>query len=335
MIPGLEFWAEQYLDVLDFDDRTSTELYAVCPYCGKGKNHFAINLDKGEYHCFRCKAGGTVPYLMVSVDPGFHLPRKVASDEAMAIAKSYLSAYIKDICIDDLSNYYEDVHTSPVNADIDRMELKGVVPFDSDDLLAKEGRLYWYSRGLSRELAIERSICFGVDGALEGRVVIPCVDIQGEVKSYTARTFIGDDLRYLTAKRSDGWDPIKKYVYGLDRVVEHESTQAHIVLVEGVFDAFSLWNHYYACALFGKSASKEQALKILSQYPSRITILLDPRSRKETKEQAPDPEEVAKYFVNLIPEVRIAVLEEGDPGDNREGALEAIEHGEDYFSLRT
>lgn len=333
MIPGLEFWAEQYLDVLDIDSRESTELYAVCPYCGKCKNHFAINLEKGEYHCFRCNAGGSIPFLMVSVDPGFHLPRKTDSEEAMAIAKSYLSAYIKDICIDDLSDYYEDVGSSPVNADLDEIELNGVVPFDSDDLLAKEGRLYWYSRGLSRELAIERGICFGVDGALEGRVVIPCTDIHGDIKSYTARTFIGDDLRYLSAKRSDGWDSIKKYVYGLDRVVNQESTQAHIVLVEGVFDAFSLWEHYYTCALFGKSATKEQALKVLSRYPSKITILLDPKSEKETRDQAPNPEDVAKYFINLVPEVRIAVLEEGDPGDNREGAIKAIEKAEDYFSL--
>ena len=328
MIPGLELWAEQHLDVLGVDDRDMSELYAVCPFCGKGKKHFAISLTKGKYHCFRCGKGGTVPFLMAKLDPEFSIPRGMESDEAMYLANSYLSSYMDDVSLDEFSDYYDEVGRQPVNREYKKVQLNGVVSFDSDDPLAKEGRMYWYSRGLSRELALDRNICIGVDGKLEGRIVIP-VYVEGEMKSYTARTFIGSDLRYFTGKKKDGWAPINQYVYGLDRVEQ----QDHVVLVEGVFDAFSLWEHFPVCALFGKSATKSQAVRILSKYPSSVTVLLDPKSDKESQEQAPNPYNVANYFVNLVPEVRIAYLEEGDPGNNRKGAIEAVTEAKDFFEI--
>lgn len=90
-------------------------------------------------------------------------------------------------------------------------------------------------RGVPAEQVDRWGLGYAFAGKLAGRVVLPVRDAAGRVLSYSARTFVGDRLKWRSADRSDRPDPAA--VFG----EQHwpASGRTSVVVVEAALDALA------------------------------------------------------------------------------------------------
>jgi DNA primase len=120
-------------------------------------------------------------------------------------------------------------------------------------------RRYVQSRGITDEQIERWGIGYAVDGRLGGRVVFPIADERGILRSYTARTFIDSDLRYLTPKTGEGANA--DAIFG----AQHWRLRRNVVAVtEGAIDALACERAGVECvaALGGSRRSPDQFLAL-------------------------------------------------------------------------
>lgn len=67
-------------------------------------------------------------------------------------------------------------------------------------------RYYAVGRGIEEPQVARWRLLFAASGRLAGRVVFPFRDQAGRLKSYSARSFTGSDLRFLTPHADEGSD---------------------------------------------------------------------------------------------------------------------------------
>lgn len=144
----------------------------------------------------------------------------------------------------------------------------------------------------------------------KSRVLFPYFDRQGNLIYWNSRRYsdrLGEGPKYLTA-------PGKHPLYWL----EHERSD-HLVVVEGVLDAISVWQAgFSAVALGGKSLPRYLVKSLLTgaaEY-DMIDVMLDPdaldaalRLRSQVFDRA---------------DVRVVPLKDMDPGDMDPGQIKEI-----------
>jgi DNA primase len=97
-------------------------------------------------------------------------------------------------------------------------------------------RAYAESRGI-RSWQVDRwGIGYSLGGRLDGRVVIPIRDAEGRPRSYTARAYAGQQVRYLTPREEEGADP--GCLFGEERAGEYPG--AGVVVCEGALNALAV-----------------------------------------------------------------------------------------------
>lgn len=94
---------------------------------------------------------------------------------------------------------------------------------------------YLEDRGVSGEQVDRWGLGYAFTGKLAGRVVLPARDASGIPRSHSARTFVGDRLKWRSADRLDGPDP--DVLFG----EQHwpASGRGSVVLVEATLDALA------------------------------------------------------------------------------------------------
>lgn len=341
MIAGLELWANTYLDVLGkTKNAKGTQIHAVCPFCGKGEKHFAINIDTGAYQCFAgaCGERGYVTYLVPFLDENVPSLGGKTFLQRRRIVFKYLESFTEDLPLEELRKIYREERKE--TAALKKVkDLRDCFPglyrlrsFIEEGELVKsapeaveEGHFYLETRHIPTALMQQIDPYVGTEGPLEDRVVFPVKDSEGYVATFVGRSFVGHPLRYYNGKTAEGWTPTSQLVYGLNRVEPKSS----IVLVEGIFDALAIWG-LTAVALFGKLLSTTQAELILSKEPNEVVVLLDPPSIKDR----PDPIELACGFVGLVNKVRIGMMPEGlDPSEAPDEAKKIIKAAPDFYEV--
>jgi DNA primase len=152
-------------------------------------------------------------------------------------------------------------------------------------------------------------------GTQKGRIAIPIHDERGQLVAYVGRR--------IKNSKKDQTDPARpKYkfpkgfkkhfvLYNLHQAKEEVIRTGHIILVEGFFDVFRLYEAGYlnAVALMGTSMSPEQEALVLSSA-SRATIFFDgDDAGRDCAEEC---------LWRLVPGifVRIVELNEGEEPDN-------------------
>lgn len=146
----------------------------------------------GNYHCFSCKAKGTIYQLVAharecdlreahdfveQAGRGFEPPR----------ARARVVARAPDVMRGGFA-YPDEIVT---------------LPLEEWDTLP---RRYAIDRGLTAEEVELHGIGFAVDGPLAGRIVFPFRDSAGRVVSYSARTFVDEEPKYKTPSEEDRAD---------------------------------------------------------------------------------------------------------------------------------
>ena len=338
MIVGLQEWVETQFDVTS-ERQTSRgfQVFAVCPFCGKTKDHFAVNIETGVYACYVCgdghksgKNAGSYVNLVLEFESSLSGPSVVGlSPGQYYYAKKkkvdrFLKSHISDISISDLERLYASKEPKvegefkTTTSLLDAVE--GTKSLDEPKGFSEIARYYLKTRGISLEQAREIGMVVGDSGRYLGYLLIPVWE-AGKIRSFVARSMVAGKLRYTGPSLQENWTPKSQLLFGIDRVKQGKPC----ILVEGMFDALALWD-LTTVGLLGKIISTDQTAKLIHAKPSRITVLLDAGFDREAWE-------VASHFVGFIPEIRIAKMdEEGiDPSDSPSKAAQAIINSRSLF----
>ena len=104
----------------------------------------------------------------------------------------------------------------------------------------------------------------GPVGRYKFRIFIP-IKFQGFTVSFTCRSYVGSDVRYLSCPSAEEKIPHKQILYGIDEVPNRN----RIVVVEGCTDVWRLGPG--AVATFGTKVTQSQ-LKLLSAFKKIVLI---------------------------------------------------------------
>jgi hypothetical protein len=106
-------------------------------------------------------------------------------------------------------------------------------------------------------------------GSMEGRIVIPIHNDDGILVAYAGRSLDQSERRYMFPARFR-----KSHVlFNLHRAVRHGKA---VIVVEGFFDCFNVYQAGFPCAvaLMGCSLSQRQEV-LLQKHFQQVTLMLD------------------------------------------------------------
>lgn len=262
-------------DIVELIGRTVTlkrqgrSWLGLCPFHADKRPSFHVVPDKGIYNCFACGEGGDVfKFLMKTRGLGFgEAVRELAGPAGVTIEERQLST--------------EERQRLSARADLYDVVDAASKWFERTLLVATEGapgRAYLEKRGITLETARKYRLGFAPDGwdhlvnyfgreripvqlggraglfkrsertggtydTFRNRLIFPITDDRGRVVAFGGRLLPGEDdagPKYLNSPESEIYEK-SKTLYGLSYARTAVQRHDRVLLVEGYFDAVSLW----------------------------------------------------------------------------------------------
>lgn len=237
------------------------QYHAICPHPDHqdSKPSWAIKatVDKHPHACWACEYKGNIFDLVVE-------RLKLRGPRRYAEAEEWLRGRSRSIVARELSFRIEDP-TARVCAFPEGVCFGPLAQWPS---MARRGV---EERGITAAQVTSWNIGYAMLGRLAGRIVFPAYDERGDLLTYTARTFVGDEVRYLSGdERADG--ARTDAVFGEDRW----QNDAPVVLGEGAIKVLAVERaapQVHVAAIFG---SKPSALHVwkLARF-DRVVVMTD------------------------------------------------------------
>lgn len=176
----------------------------------------------GTFHCFSCKEGGAL-WRVAEKLRGFS--EEKAREFVRELGKGFRPERVRAKVVD----------RSAIARRVFRLP-RGII-FDPLDRWVSDARVYAASRGIDQAAVDEYGIGYALDGGhLQGRIVFPAFDARRRPVSYSARTFVGDEKKYVTP--ADEERPDKDAIFGL-HLWRPVGERTVLTLTEGAIDAYS------------------------------------------------------------------------------------------------
>jgi len=274
--------------------RNEDELVGFCPIRDEkhyNKNAFCVNSSKNNWHCFSCGAGGNVLDFVCSMEDidirqaGLLIQKwfGIVSEQKRQLAKERKKVR------------KEKKETKP--------EQEIVNPPLTFELKALDRKHpYLKERGLKKETIKEFGLGYCKRGLMKGRIVIPIHNEKGELVAYAGR-YPGDppegEPKYKLPQK------FKKHlvVFNLNRVKDIAKDE-ELIVVEGFFDVFNLWQAGYknAIALMGTSMSDEQEKLIVEAVGEngKVALIFDSDEAGRSGSQDALTRLVSHAYVKLV-----------------------------------
>jgi len=268
-------------DVLDHYEllkglkRKKDELVGFCPIHDEkryNKNSFSVNTSKNNWHCFSCGAGGNVLDFVSSMEnvnirqAGLLIQKwfGIVSEEDKKLSKEK-----RKVKKDERAKKKEK-ETEPeevVNPPL-TFKLKSL---DFEHPYLKE-------RGLKKETIKEFGLGYCQRGLMKERIAIPVHNEKGELVAYAGR-YPGNPPEGEPKYKFPSKFKKSLVVFNLNRAKELAKKKG-LILVEGFFDVFNLWQAGFkdVVALMGTSISDEQEKLIVEAIGKngKLTLMFDP-----------------------------------------------------------
>jgi DNA primase len=271
----------------------------LCPFHSEKTPSFTVNDDKGIFHCFSCKVGGSVFNFLMQYD---HLsfpeavervgkrygitvertgknrkPEEEDEREALYRLNEYAAA-----------NY----HRVLFNNDLGRKALDYIKKRGIEESTARRfmiGFAPHYGSGLleiikKEKLSLKNAIRLGLIGHREGnhfhekffaRVMFPIINAGGKVIGFGGRVLDQGLPKYLNSSDTPLFHK-GSTLYGLFQAKEGIRKRDCVVIVEGYLDVIALHQHGidYAVATLGTALTVEH-VRALSRYTKNVVAFFD------------------------------------------------------------
>lgn len=261
-----------------------------------------INLDWGNYKCYRCEEQGTINKLMKI----FNL-----YDLFLDLVSSLnnISLYNLKTLIRNEKTKVEDLTAPDINSNQDLIVKEFVrehnlKPIDT----IKEARDYALSRVYNNVNEIDNYMT-------DDKYIYAPIIMDDLIVAYMGRLYIKNKKfgRYnMKTIRRD-----KPLIGFYDDVINNMATNS-IYLTEGYFDSFAInyaMSNYVSMCMFGKNKGKSIADFIAGKFPSNTKIYITFDSKKKDNEIYNANRLLGQHLIKYFPNVNIIELSNEDPSD--------------------
>ena len=272
----------------------------LCPFHQEKTPSFTVNREKQIFYCFGCGQGGNVITLLMKIanksfpeavkqlaeKTGVVLPVRMFGREDGE--KTSLRDEIIQLNLRAAQQFVRNLSSGAGQVARDYLQKRSVT-----DETVKQFRLgyvpdtwrsltdYMEASGLSLALADQAGLVVaGKEGRFydrfRGRLIFPIENIFGEVIAFGGRILGEGEPKYLNSPESPVYTKGKN-LYGLFRAREAIRQSGFCLIVEGYFDAISLWNAGVrnVVATLGTALTRDH-LELLRRYTQDVVALFDP-----------------------------------------------------------
>lgn len=272
----------------------------LCPFHQEKTPSFTVNREKQIFYCFGCGEGGNVITLLMKIanksfpeavkqlaeKTGVVLPVRMFGREGGE--KDSLRDEIIQLNLRAAQQFARNLSSPAGQVARDYLQKRSVT-----DETVKQFRLgyvpdtwrsltdYMEASGLSLQLAEQAGLVVaGKEGRFydrfRGRLIFPIENIFGEIIAFGGRILGEGEPKYLNSPESPVYTKGKN-LYGLVRAREAIRQSGFCLIVEGYFDAISLWNAGVrnVVATLGTALTRDH-LELLRRYTQDVVALFDP-----------------------------------------------------------
>jgi DNA primase len=218
-----------------------------CPFCHHHKKKLQVNLDTQYWHCWVCDSKGrSIESLLRKLHVDKHQLSKIV--HVYGEYKPSTSETNEEVVNLILPKEFKPLHIKP----------KSINP-------AYNNAIYYLNqRNIKMDDILKYNIGYCEDGLYGGRIIIPSYNEDGNLNYFVARSFYEDEpYKYKNP-------PVSRDVIVFDNQINWDEP---IVLVEGVFDSFSVKRN--VIPILGKFIPRSLKKKIFEKGVKEITIVLD------------------------------------------------------------
>lgn len=284
--------------------KKGANLWGLCPFHSEKTPSFSVSQEKQIYHCFGCgKGGGVISFLMeienlpfvdavrlLAQRAGMEVPDASADDESRKKRARALAANR------DAARFYHEYLKSPGGARVrDYIAQRQITPRTATRFGLGAAPDQW--DGLIRALSeqgytklelIEAGLAVagkngGVYDKFRSRLMLPVIDVRGEVTGFTSRILPGEEgAKYLNTPETAVFKK-GRLIYALN--FAKSTKRPNLVLVEGNIDVITLHQAGFdnVVATMGTVLTEEHA-RILARYTRELVLCYDndPAGKKST-----------------------------------------------------
>ena len=284
--------------------KKGANLWGLCPFHSEKTPSFSVSQEKQIYHCFGCgKGGGGSAFLMeienlpfvdavrlLAQRAGMEVPDASADDESRKKRARALAANR------DAARFYHEYLKSPGGARVrDYIAQRQITPRTATRFGLGAAPDQW--DGLIRALSeqgytklelIEAGLAVagkngGVYDKFRSRLMLPVIDVRGEVTGFTSRILPGEEgAKYLNTPETAVFKK-GRLIYALN--FAKSTKRPNLVLVEGNIDVITLHQAGFdnVVATMGTALTEEHA-RILARYTRELVLCYDndPAGKKST-----------------------------------------------------
>lgn len=284
--------------------KKGANLWGLCPFHSEKTPSFSVSQEKQIYHCFGCgKGGGVISFLMeienlpfvdavrlLAQRAGMEVPDASADDESRKKRARALAANR------DAARFYHEYLKSPGGARVrDYIAQRQITPRTATRFGLGAAPDQWdgliralLEQGYTKLELIEAGLAVagkngGVYDKFRSRLMLPVIDVRGEVTGFTSRILPGEEgAKYLNTPETAVFKK-GRLIYALN--FAKSTKRPNLVLVEGNIDVITLHQAGFdnVVATMGTALTEEHA-RILARYTRELVLCYDndPAGKKST-----------------------------------------------------
>ncbi len=275
--------------------RKGANLWGLCPFHSEKTASFSVSPDKQIYHCFGCgKGGGVISFLMeienltypeairaLADKMGMEVPEEGAGDldwrrkreRILNLNKLAARFYYDQLSTPQGATVAEYINKRRISKKFANRFGLGAAPDAWDSLIRAMAEHGYDKRDLLDAGLAVAGKNGGVYDKFRNRLMLPVIDLRGDVIGFTSRVMDGSAPKYLNTPETSIFKK-RSILYGINYA--KTSKRDNIILVEGNIDVITLHQAGFdnAVATMGTALTEEHA-RLLSRYTKELVLCYD------------------------------------------------------------
>ncbi len=274
--------------------RKGSGYVCLCPFHSEKTPSCTLFPETQSFYCFGCGAGGDVITFIMKIEnleymealrflaqkAGLPMPEDVRNDDTAKLKMRILEINRKSARF-----FHSQLYSPDGKAGLEYLHNRGF----STDIIKKFGigfadnswdslRNYLRRQGYTEDelisaYLVSRARTGNLYDAFRNRIIIPIIDLRGNVIGFGGRLLDGDGPKYLNSADT----PVFKKSRNLFSLNFAKSTKTRtLILAEGYMDVIAIYSAGFpnVVATLGTALTKEQA-RLMGQYSNEVIIAYD------------------------------------------------------------